>query len=502
MGFSSSAGDVFLLHKNSNFSTKGRVDLILSPDLYWCKTFSIPISDPKEIKLLLPTYFEDYIEDTTNCSYYFISLDEPKMYLCFAYKQDEVVEAITQSGLTLSQVNKIYFAQNEFLEFDEIPDEPHQAQSEQDDTPSIAISQAPLPSKDIEKDIEDDPHAASNGESSDYAEGSEDNADTNTSSNENSNPQDTILPAQTPSDKPQDMLPDNEQEVNEVSNSNQNENADTNADTNTSDEKSDDAKDDANTSDNENTNTDENAQQSNEQNEQDKQDDEKISSDEALADISQKGIEDDTPTYSTLPGLDNIFRVGEKYFAYQHSYLVQIPKSICVHLDVPEVDIRLISLSSHSISITYDAKYISLFALSVICFVLVFASVINYAKSYEMFMLNNQLDAKMQELKKNAKTPKTFLETRAIIKKYERYASKYDNIRKILESIINFQDSLNGSLKSISLKQNEVVCKFDKGRLSALKDYFSKDHKITISRDEQNIIEVKFKIKWKHLFIY
>ncbi len=214
-----------------------------------------------------------------------------------------------------------------------------------------------------------------------------------------------------------------------------------------------------------------------------------------LSTTDENEINSNSQIYSTLPGLGNIFSLGGKYFAYQHAYLTQIPKSLCANLKVVEVDIRVISLSKHFIHITYDAKYVSMLSLVVLYMILFFASVINYAKAYELFVLNQNLITQMQTIKKNAKIPKTFLETRAVIKKYEKYEKKYKKTREVLASIVNFKDYFNGSLKYVSLKQNAIVCVFDKGRLSAIKDYFSQKHRISISRDEKNLITVKFNLK-------
>ena len=423
LNFSSNASDVFLLHKNSNFVTKGKVDIILSPELYWCKTFSIPITNPKEIKLLLPTYFEDYIEDTTFCSYYFIPLDEPKMYLCFAYKQETIVKAITESGLQLSQVNKIYFAQNEFKDFDTT--EQSKLSSNQEDSPPVALQSTP-------NEIDETNEATTTDET----------PITNEEDKENTSKEALSLDAD-------DV---NKQDDN--------------------DKKSSLQEDDNN---------------SQEQSTKDPQ--------PATTHKNENEIDSNSNTYSTLPGLSNIFSLGGKYFAYQQAYLTQIPKSLCANLKVVEVDIRVISLSKHFIHITYDAKYVSMLSLVVLYIILFFASVINYAKAYELFVLNQKLITQMQTIKKNAKIPKTFLETRAAIKKYEKYEKKYKKTREVLASIVNFKDYFNGSLKYVSLKQNAIVCVFDKGRLSAIKDYFSQKHRISISRDEKNIITVKFNLK-------
>jgi len=104
------------LHKNSSFDTKKKVNIILSPEFYWVRTFEIPVAKPKDAVKLLPTLFEDILP-LDEYSYYAIKSDE-NSFICFAYSNDKILNAIKNSNLSLSQVNNIFFAQNEFLEYE------------------------------------------------------------------------------------------------------------------------------------------------------------------------------------------------------------------------------------------------------------------------------------------------------------------------------------------------------------------------------------------------
>ncbi len=101
------------LQKNSNFIVNEKVNLILSCEFYWIRVFDIPISSHKDVLAVLPSFFEDYF-DTTNYKYYIIKKQEHK-YICFAYKEADIINAIKSSNLQIKLICDIYFAQNEFI---------------------------------------------------------------------------------------------------------------------------------------------------------------------------------------------------------------------------------------------------------------------------------------------------------------------------------------------------------------------------------------------------
>jgi len=103
------------LTKNSKFDYKQKVNLILSAQLYWVRVFEIPISSYKDAIKVVPSFFEDFL-DIEQYKFYAIKLNDTQ-YLCFAYNQTQIIETIKQSNLSLSQINNIYFAHNEFLSY-------------------------------------------------------------------------------------------------------------------------------------------------------------------------------------------------------------------------------------------------------------------------------------------------------------------------------------------------------------------------------------------------
>ena len=95
-----------------------KVDIILSPEFYWVRVFDIPVKSTAQARHVLPTLFEDILENVKELSYQVIKLEDDK-YLCFAYENRRIYEEIKKSGISLSLINSVYFAQNECKKFEQ-----------------------------------------------------------------------------------------------------------------------------------------------------------------------------------------------------------------------------------------------------------------------------------------------------------------------------------------------------------------------------------------------
>ncbi|MDD2888429.1 MAG: hypothetical protein PHY66_11535 [Aliarcobacter sp.] len=112
---SSKSKKVFLC-SNMKIGETSKVDIILSPEFYWVRVFDIPVKNITQAKAVIPALFEDILQEVSELSYQVIKSEENK-YLCFAYINKKIFEAVKDSGVNLSLVNAIYFAQNECKEF-------------------------------------------------------------------------------------------------------------------------------------------------------------------------------------------------------------------------------------------------------------------------------------------------------------------------------------------------------------------------------------------------
>lgn len=116
MNLVSSKSKKIFLCSDTKINETSKVDIILSPEFYWVRIFDIPVKNISQARAVVPTLFEDLLQDVTDLSYQVIKLETNK-YLCFAYINQKIYEAIKQSGINLSLVNSIYFAQHECKNF-------------------------------------------------------------------------------------------------------------------------------------------------------------------------------------------------------------------------------------------------------------------------------------------------------------------------------------------------------------------------------------------------
>lgn len=108
----------YFLSSKLKVSTGLKVDLVLSPEFYWIRSFKIDVPSFKHAIKVLPILFEDIVDKNMVYEYYAIKQDEG-IFLCFAYDNNEILKAIKNTGLLLSQVNYVYFAQIQMSKYEQ-----------------------------------------------------------------------------------------------------------------------------------------------------------------------------------------------------------------------------------------------------------------------------------------------------------------------------------------------------------------------------------------------
>jgi hypothetical protein len=90
-----------------------KINIILSPALYWVKKLSLPVKSVREVKKLLPSIFEDTLIDG-DYSYFAYKYNDD--FFVFAYEDKKIIEQLTKAGVSISNISSIHFAQSEFQE--------------------------------------------------------------------------------------------------------------------------------------------------------------------------------------------------------------------------------------------------------------------------------------------------------------------------------------------------------------------------------------------------
>ncbi len=114
MKFNKSSKTIFLDPNSEKFEVDERVNIILSPSLYWVKKLSLPVKYARDAKKLLPSIFDDTL---TEGNYNYSVYKKGEDFFAFAYDDKLILDTLAQKGVSSSNVENVYFAQSE-LEFE------------------------------------------------------------------------------------------------------------------------------------------------------------------------------------------------------------------------------------------------------------------------------------------------------------------------------------------------------------------------------------------------
>lgn len=100
-------------HSSIEISSDEKIDIILSPSLYWVQKVKLPVKYIREVKKLLPSLFEDILPDG-HYSYSAYKDDEDKnSFFIFAYEDKKIIDLASSFGISSSNIASVRFAQSE-----------------------------------------------------------------------------------------------------------------------------------------------------------------------------------------------------------------------------------------------------------------------------------------------------------------------------------------------------------------------------------------------------
>lgn len=97
--------------------TDEKVDIILSPSLYWIKTISLPLNSLREVKTLLPSIFEEMLPEGIY-SYSVYKNNTDSLFYAFAYEDKKILDVISQYNIPMTNIGSVHFAQSELQGID------------------------------------------------------------------------------------------------------------------------------------------------------------------------------------------------------------------------------------------------------------------------------------------------------------------------------------------------------------------------------------------------
>lgn len=110
--FNKQIDTIFLDINSSSFETSERVNVILSPSLYWVKKVSLPVKYLRDVKALLPSLFEDILPNGT---YSYSAYKSDEEFYIFAYEDKLILDTLHKKGITTAQIHNVYFSQRELF---------------------------------------------------------------------------------------------------------------------------------------------------------------------------------------------------------------------------------------------------------------------------------------------------------------------------------------------------------------------------------------------------
>jgi len=121
MKFSRDKKIIFLDPHTQQVLSDEKLDIILSPSLYWVKKITLPLNNVRDAKKLLVSLFEDVLP-AGNYSYSIYKdkaasvKENHSSFFIFAYEDKVILDLFLSQGILLANVSSIHFAQSELVQ--------------------------------------------------------------------------------------------------------------------------------------------------------------------------------------------------------------------------------------------------------------------------------------------------------------------------------------------------------------------------------------------------
>ena len=116
MTFNEKYKTLFLDPLSEAVNVNEKVNIILSPSLYWVKKISLPVKYVRDALKLLPSIFEDTLPDG-HYSYSAYKCEDTEGsnsdFFVFAYEDKRILDVMSEKKISISNVANVYFAQSE-----------------------------------------------------------------------------------------------------------------------------------------------------------------------------------------------------------------------------------------------------------------------------------------------------------------------------------------------------------------------------------------------------
>ncbi len=85
--------------------------VVLSPEYYWVRKVSVPVSSAYQAKAYAPSVMEDLLPPDKNYSYDVLATGEKSLFVMIAYDREEITEALEKQILSHEEIHSLYWTQ-------------------------------------------------------------------------------------------------------------------------------------------------------------------------------------------------------------------------------------------------------------------------------------------------------------------------------------------------------------------------------------------------------
>lgn len=105
-------------HSSVSIENDEKVEIILSPSLYWVKKIKLPVKYLRDVKKLLPSLFEDILPDSNYSYSAYKDENEEGSFFIFAYEDKKIIDLASSFGISSSNISSVHFAQSELSDLE------------------------------------------------------------------------------------------------------------------------------------------------------------------------------------------------------------------------------------------------------------------------------------------------------------------------------------------------------------------------------------------------
>ena len=190
---------------------------------------------------------------------------------------------------------------------------------------------------------------------------------------------------------------------------------------------------------------------------------------------------------------ESCIKIDGVCLSYIDNKLVQIPLMLKVDIN-NDIDISEVKLSSNSISLNYENKYIDGKTSYIYSVIFVLFALLSFIKLFSNNQVINDIDNKILNIQSNSSMPSTSIQTKSIIKKLKKVSNKQLELRELFKYIFNINKMTKGTILSFDFKNDIIILKVKDVKAKKLTKYLEKKYTLDSATVKDKIVTIGFKL--------